>query len=267
MKKGLSTFETAGVLILGVIFLWGAISLFSNLAKPGFTLGVQEQVCRFSLALSNTVLPGIKPICGTLVVPLTKKVLEKQVKDQESLSDTGSRIILEHMQRCKDTFHGAKSKGFFSSKTCYICYSLHTDSTFKDVMITEKALDKYALTHREPNGKTYFTNLRQQGQYVILALDGPLRPNRHYGIIYASTSEGYGWVSAALGTGAGVGICVLGLYTGPLAPFVCGIGLHVAGGGAVGSFFQSFSLGPEEGAILLTSYSNLQKQGCDDIVS
>ncbi len=261
------TLETVVVLIMGALFLYGAISLFTNLAKPGFTLGVQEKGCGFSIALSNTIIPGMKPICGTIVIPFTKKYIQKQVQNQESLSDTGARLILQQMQRCKDTVQGAKAKGFFSSKTCYICYSFHTDSTFKDVLIDEKVLDKYALSHREPNGQSYFTNLRQQGQHVVLALDGPLRPNRYYGIVYASTSEGYGWVSAAIGAGAGIGVCILGLYTGPLAPLVCSAGLHIGGAGAVGSFFKSFSLGPEEGAILLTSYPNLQKQGCDDIVS
>ncbi len=270
-------------IILILVFI-SILLVLRPLTSPQFALSAKEQVCRQTIAMSQTVLGsiGFKPICSTQVIPFTEKSILKRAKKGENATDAAARDILGYMQRCKDIVNGPKRTNFLSGKTCYICYSLRTDATTPYLSADNMA--SYAFAYRAPKGERFFFELQKDDHAIITFLPDRLEQKSRatspqqkgitltedYAIAYVSFAKGS--IKKILGTGAA--LCASSatswLIVGPalgsaITLPVCVVSIGSAGIAALFELFEPEKKG--EGAILLTDYKSLYDYGCDTVVS
>lgn len=291
IKDGELSFALIIVLILTVIFLIAAIPIIMKSNSPTTRLSLQEWRCSFSLALDQ--LPAftafIDPWCSTSIVKFDKPFIKKQQDKGEAEKDAAMRFILNKMLTCKEMVAGPKAAGFTSHKYCYICYSLETDKTTP--FITPEDLYSASLRMEAPSGLDYNTEFKQDGHTIVADIQGGIGVNpktpqgnldngKTYGITYVTVSRGslmklgdkiagYGGACAAgVAVGFAVGwiVPVVGPIIGVSAvSSICYVSLNA--GAADYFLFDYFNLGTDTGAILLSDYDTLEKQGCGTVVS
>jgi len=292
-KRGALTPEVLVGLVLALLFLVIVVLVFKPVTSPKFFLGAKEQVCRSTIALSQApVLDklGFRPICSAQIIQFSEKDILKQAKKGEMAKDAAARQILEYMQRCKDIVFGPKKSAFLSGKSCYVCYSLHTDATTP--YLSAEDLLSSSLQYREPGGLTYFASLRQDEHTILSYLPSgfgttspqghslvqgqlPLRLAKDYGVVYTVFEKG----SLLKILGAGAGVCgvavgatvgtwvipVVGQLSQAVTLPVCFVSLGAAGATSLYELLQPKEEGV--GALLLTTYNELDKYGCRDVIA
>ena len=282
-KKGieysLGTIITVALLLFFLIFV---LIQLKPITSQSFHLGVQEQVCKSGISLSQ--LPGFgsaATLCHTQIVSFSEKKIKQGAKKGESVDDAALRQILNYMYKCKIMVNGPKRTGFLSENSCYICYSLQTDATTPH--ITEEDLASASVRLRAPTGKSYFFELNSENHWPTVMLNGGMGTikteisqgqkiflGKDYAITYVSANKGSFWSTiGTLGTGAGV--CALGLatwaipYVGPVVAItvggtVCKFSLEASTGLALFNMFTHSE--QAEGTILFTDYAYLRQHAC-----
>ena len=286
-KRG---FHLSNEVIIGIVlalaFFVIVISLYKPLTSPKFYLNLKEHTCRYSIVLSQSPLK-FPVLCHTELITFSKKNIEKDLKRDESTKDAAMRQILDYMLKCKTMVDGPKRKGFTSDNSCYICYSLHTDTTTP--FITEEELATYSFRHKTSTGNSYFYELNERNHWPTVFLNGGLgtkpqatQPSNKalslgndYAITYVSVNEGS--VLQTLGIGAaGVAGCALAgatffiPYVGPIiavtrTPNICKFSIATASGIALFNILKPSEEG--KGMLLFTNYDYLEQTGCNDVVS
>ena len=224
--------------ILLIVFLLAGIAIFRPLYSSDFQFGMQEQVCRTTLAISKYFdFPGvdrpITPLCKALVISFSKQEINSFTTNDETLKDATMRYLADKMRRCAKIYNFESREGVAQHSYCHICYALQADRKDplnEDVDFTPEEFTSALLSMQTSSGKNYFRELTQgELSYALKLKTKTLDLQKtDYAIFYLDNVKSADWPIFA---GGGVGaLCTIGLVAGLITG---GIGTIVCGAGAV----------------------------------